>query len=175
MVEADCQAVDAWKPKDSSLDSLTFEGYLDSRGASPIAIKTATVWTRAMLGQDPGDISALFFLNYCKSGGGLLAMRSDRKGGGQHLRVRQGTQMFSKGLAGDLPPDTILLSTPVQAIKQTRRQQILVQTTDGTYSTRKVITTVPSPALKTITFSPHFRKRNKLGQHQQDTATTARQ
>lgn len=136
------------------LDSLTFEGYLNSRGASPVALKTAAVWTRAMLGQNPSEISALFFLNYCKSGGGLLAMRSDRKGGGQHLRVRQGTQLFAKGLASDLTAGTILLSTPVHAINQMGRQQAIVQTTGGAYSARKVIATVPSPALKAITFNP---------------------
>lgn len=153
MVEADCQGVDAWNPKDSSLDSLTFEAYLKSRGASTIALTTAAVWTRAMLGQDPGDISALFFLNYCKSGGGLLAMRSDRKGGGQHLRVRQGTQLFAKGLANDLPETTVLLSTPVQAVAQTGRQRVLVQA-GATYSARKLITTVPTPVLKDIDFNP---------------------
>ena len=71
-----------------------------------------------MLGVNPADLSALFFLNYCKSGGGLLAMRSDRKGGGQHLRVRQGTQLFAKGLADALPPGTIQLNAPVQAVTQ---------------------------------------------------------
>lgn len=154
MVEADCQAIDAWNPKDVSLDSLTFEAYLISRGASAIALTTAAVWTRAMLGQDPGDISALFFLNYCKSGGGLLAMRSDRKGGGQHLRVRQGTQLFANGLASDLPEQTIILSSPVRAITSIGRQQVDVQTGGVTYAARKVLSTVPSPVLKTISFDP---------------------
>lgn len=154
MVEADCQAVDAWKPEDTALDSLTFEAYLVSRGADPTALTTASVWTRAMLGQDPADISALFFLNYCKSGGGLLTMRSDRKGGGQHLRVRQGTQLFAKGLANDLPEGMIRLSTPVQSIEQLGKQQVSVQSGNTTLSARKVITTVPGPVLKTISFSP---------------------
>lgn len=155
MVEADCQAVDAWLPQDVLQDSLTFEAYLVSRGASPIALATAAVWTRAMLGQDPSDISSLFFLNYCKSGGGLLAMRSDRKGGGQHLRIRQGTQHFAKGLASDLPEGTISLSTPVHAISLKGKQQASVQTKGGkVFSARKVISTIPSPILKTISFSP---------------------
>lgn len=106
MCEADCQALDTWRPKDTRLDSVTFEAYLTSRGANEAALATATVWTRAMLGQDPKDISALFFLNYCKSGGGLLQMRSDRKHGAQYLRVRQGTQAFSLGLASSLPEGT---------------------------------------------------------------------
>ncbi|KAH8655413.1 putative flavin-containing amine oxidase [Xylariales sp. PMI_506] len=156
MVEADCQAVDTWKPKDTSLDSLTFEAYLRSRGASEAAVTTATVWTRAMLGQDPRDISALYFLNYCKSGGGLLQMRSDRKDGGQYLRVRQGTQIFAKGLASSLPQDAIRLSSPVQAISQESGRTIKVQSAGTVFSTRKVITTVPGPALKNISFYPRL-------------------
>jgi monoamine oxidase len=35
-------------------------------------------------------MSALFFLNYCKSGGGLMQMRSDMKNGGQYLRIGEG-------------------------------------------------------------------------------------
>ncbi|KAI7233805.1 flavin-containing amine oxidoreductase [Hortaea werneckii] len=154
MVEADCQAVDAWKPNSIPLDCLTFEAYLTSRGANPIALATATVWTRAMLGQEPCDISALFFLNYCKAGGGLLALRSDRKGGGQHLRVRQGTQLFARGLASDLPNGSIMLSTSVKTIKQSGKQQISVCAGDAVFSARKVITTVPSPILQHITFDP---------------------
>lgn len=154
MAEADCQALDTWKPKDTSLDSLTFEAYLRSRGASEGALATAMVWTRAMLGQDPKDISALYFLNYCKSGGGLLQMRSDRKDGGQYLRIRQGTQMFSKGLASSLPANTVRLSSPVQAVVQESSRTIKVRTAAAVYSTRKVITTVPGPCLKSISFYP---------------------
>ncbi|KAJ5589212.1 hypothetical protein N7537_011890 [Penicillium hordei] len=89
MCVAECQALDTWRPQDTSLDSITFEAYLRSRGASEVAFATGMIWTRAMPGQDPKDISALYFLNYCKSGGGLLQMRYDRKNGGQYLRIQQ--------------------------------------------------------------------------------------
>ncbi|KUI61604.1 Amine oxidase [flavin-containing] [Cytospora mali] len=143
--EAHCQTLDVLNPQDPNLDSLTFEAYLLSRGASETALATATLWTRAMLGQEPSDISALFFLNYCKSGGGLMQMRSDRKHGGQYLRVAQGTQLFAKGLAEALPKGILQLSTPVASVQQTGYQGVEVQTTTGqTYSARKVISSVPS-------------------------------
>lgn len=137
---------------------MTFEAYLRSRGASPAAVATGTVWTRAMLGQDPKDISALYFLNYCKSGGGLMQMRSDRKNGGQYLRVRQGTQLLSKGLASSLPDGTVRLSTPIKAVvQQGTGEPILVQSTGGRFfSGRKVITTIPGPALRSISFHPQL-------------------
>lgn len=155
MCEADCQALDCAKPKDSHLDSLTFEAYLRSRNAGETALATATVWTRAMLGLEPSDLSALFFLNYCKSGGGLLQMRSDRKGGGQHLRIREGTQSFAKGLASTLPEGTVRLSTPVTDVIQQGAGAVNIITSDNSsYRARKVISSVPSPALSTIRFEP---------------------
>jgi monoamine oxidase len=107
-----------------------------------------------MLGLEPSDISALYFLNYCKSGGGLLQMRSDRKDGGQYLRIRQGTQHFSLGLASELPEGVVRLSSPVQNVVQQNNRCIKVQSAGKTYSARKVITTVPGPALKNISFYP---------------------
>ncbi|KAJ5786789.1 uncharacterized protein N7503_012001 [Penicillium pulvis] len=153
MCEADCQALDAWRPVGPSLDSLTFEAYLRSRDASEVALATATVWTRAMLGQEPRDISALYFLNYCKSGGGLLQMRSDRKGGGQHLRIRKGTQVFAVHLNDTLPPGTVQLLSPVDSVVQ-EGPSVKVSTKGTVYSASKLITTVPTPALKNISFYP---------------------
>jgi monoamine oxidase len=63
---------------------------MKQQGASEKGLATVSIWTRAMLGCEPSELSALFFLDYCKSGGGLLQMRSDQKSGGQHLRIRQG-------------------------------------------------------------------------------------
>ncbi|KAJ5637148.1 hypothetical protein N7490_007027 [Penicillium lividum] len=155
MTEADCQAVDVFSPHDTRLDSMTFEAYLRSNNASEKAMLTATVWTRAMLGIDPRDVSALFFLNYCKSGGGLLQMRSDRKGGGQHLRIRQGTQSFSTKLAETLAPNAVRLNTAVKTIRQEGSNVVNIVTGNHSlYRARKVITTVPSPVLKTISFEP---------------------
>ena len=166
MCEADCQALDVLRPQNTSLDAQTFEAYLLSRGASETSLRTATVWTRAMLGQDPGDISALYFLNYCRSGGGLLQMRSDRKGGGQHLRIRQGTQLMSLGLAGELAEGSVRLSHAVKAVTQNGPRQIEVVVEHGRETkrlvARKVITTIPSPALKSITFTPPLPPSKQL-------------
>lgn len=164
MVETDCQTLDPTRPQNADWDLVTFEAYLRSRGASTEALATATVWTRAMLGQDPKDISALYFLTYCRSGGGLLQMRSDRLGGGQHLRIRQGTQLFSLGLAKDLHEETIYLSTPVSSITQNGTSSDIEVTTTNQkkYRARKVITTVPSPVLKTISFTPDLPSSKKL-------------
>jgi monoamine oxidase len=153
--EAECQALDAALPQSTKLDSITFEAYLRSLNATKEGIETASVWTRAMLGVEPSEMSALFFLNYCKSGGGLLNMRSDRKGGGQHLRLRKGTQAIPIAMAADLPSGTVKLSTPATRIIQDGPHSVqVIAANDTTYSARKVISTVPSPALSMIQFEP---------------------
>jgi monoamine oxidase len=55
-VEADCQNADCSYPHNPGTDSLTFLAYLQSCGASEMAIANASVWTRAMLGQESQDI-----------------------------------------------------------------------------------------------------------------------
>lgn len=156
MCEAECQKIDSANPNDEVLDSLTFEAFLRQNGASEEAVSTASVWTRAMLGQEPGDISALYFLTYCKAGGGLLQMRSDRKNGAQYLRVRQGTQAFSKGLASTLPKTCVRLSTVVQAVTQRPGEKVTVQTSAGNFACSKVILSIPGPVYKTIRFTPQL-------------------
>lgn len=107
-----------------------------------------------MLGQEPEDISALFFLQYCKSGGGLLQMRSDREHGGQFLRIRQGTQHLSNGLAALLPAGTVHLSSPVTSVEQLSTHRMLVTGPNSAIAARKVISAVPSPVLRKLTFVP---------------------
>lgn len=87
-----CQEIDIHDPVRTGghLDKMSFEDWLKLQGAQKTALAAAAIWTRAMLGLDPSEISALFFLNYCKSGGGLLQMRSDRKDGGQYMRLVEG-------------------------------------------------------------------------------------
>ena len=118
-----------------------------------------------MLGQEPEGISALFFLNYCKSGGGLMQMRSDRKGGGQHLRIRSGTQSFSLGLVDALPPSTIRLSSPVASVNQTTDGTVHIKTLNDphkTICTSKVISSIPPPALQHIAFHPPLPASKRL-------------
>ncbi|QVM09476.1 hypothetical protein D8B26_004136 [Coccidioides posadasii str. Silveira] len=71
-------------------DNMTFEQLVRKHGGGSTALATAKIWTRAMLGRDPFQVSAMYVLDYYKRLGGLLQARSDRKDGGQYLRIRQG-------------------------------------------------------------------------------------
>jgi monoamine oxidase len=90
LIEELCHTIDIKNPYGSQYDSVTLEEFVKQQGAGEKALGTVSVWTRAMLGCEPSEISTLYFLDYCKSGGGLLLLRSDEKNGGQHLRIRKG-------------------------------------------------------------------------------------
>lgn len=92
-------------------------------------------------------------------------MRSDRKGGGQHLRIRSGTQSFSKGIASNLPHRTVRLSLPVASTDQLSPQKIQVTTLTNPSApivARKVITSIPPPALLHVTFNPPLPPSKRL-------------
>lgn len=170
-IEDLCQMIDLRKPALSNYDSMTLEEFVKHLGGGEIAFQTARVWTKAMLGCEPSEMSALFFLDYCKSGGGLMQTRSDMKNGGQYLRIKNGktaaffsngdysnplagTQSFSKGLAAAMAPGSILLSTPVAKIQQSSEGCTVIATTGAVFYGKKVILSVPTPLYKDIKFSP---------------------
>jgi monoamine oxidase len=90
-----CHTIDIKRPQGPQYDSMTLEDFIKQQGACTKALSTVTLWTRAMLGCEPSELSTLYFLDYCKSGGGLLQMRSDKKDGGQYLRIRTGTVILN--------------------------------------------------------------------------------
>ncbi|RFU31059.1 hypothetical protein B7463_g5271, partial [Scytalidium lignicola] len=155
LIESLCQRLDIRDTTESGkeFDKFTLEQLLKSNGAGVSAMASITVGTRAMLGLEPSEIGALFFLNYCKSGGGLLQMRADVKDGGQYLRIVGGTQSFSKGLASLLKPGSLVLNSPVWSINQ-NSDGVLISSGRGQYRCKRVIVSVPTPLYKDITFSP---------------------
>lgn len=126
-----------------------------SLGATPVVRKFVNLWTCAMLGIASTEISAIYFLHYCRSGGGLLQMRSDATGGGQHLRFKSGTQTLCLGLWQRLKTGSVQISSPVARIEQRFDSGCTVTTRDGrVFRSKKVVSTVPTTILKDIAISP---------------------
>ena len=96
VLEELCQKIDIRRTVESGkatgrdLDGMTLEELVRSINQSEQAINMVRISTRALLGLEPQDMSALYFLDYCKSAGGLLLMRSDSKHGGQYIRLVPG-------------------------------------------------------------------------------------
>ncbi|KAJ9502280.1 hypothetical protein H2202_002345 [Exophiala xenobiotica] len=150
-----CQQLDIHDPVGTGgqYDKMTLEEWCKSESKSETALASVKLWTRAMLGLEPSEMSALYFLNYCKSGGGLLLMRSDFKHGGQHLRFVRGTQSTSIELAKLLKPGSVILNSPVRRISQSP-DGIYVSAGRGDFRCQRVIVSVPTPLYKEITFDP---------------------
>ncbi|RDW66794.1 amine oxidase-4 [Coleophoma crateriformis] len=153
-IEELCQKIDLRKPALENYDTMNFEELVRHLGGKEVAFQTARVWTKAMLGCEPSETSALWFLDYCKSGGGLMQTRSDMKHGGQYLRIKKGTQSFSKGLAAALHPGSVLLNTPVTNIQQTPGDCTVITKSGTVFYSKKVILSIPTPLYKDITFTP---------------------
>ncbi|KAK4504152.1 hypothetical protein PRZ48_005068 [Zasmidium cellare] len=165
--EETCQKVDisdpvAWDQKlRTNLDNITFEQWLKSLGAGQGALNALSVGTRAMLGVEPSELSALYFLDYCKSGGGYMQMRSDSKDGGQYLRVKQGTQSFSNGLAEQLHAGSLVLMSPVRKIEQISGGTRVISAR-GVFEASRVIVSVPTPLYQEIIFDPPIPEKDAL-------------
>ena len=82
-------------PGAKELDSVTFREWVQANFADEAVLETASSLCAAFLGTEAGELSALFIINYIKSGTGLLNMSSDLKDGGQYLRNRQGKLAIS--------------------------------------------------------------------------------
>ncbi|OCT55006.1 flavin-containing amine oxidase [Cladophialophora carrionii] len=84
-------------------------------------------------------------------------MRSDGKGGGQYLRIREGTSAFAEGLVKTLNAGSVKLSSAVAEVHQRSDGTVSIATrgpTPQTYVARRVIVSVPTPVYKTIKFTP---------------------
>ena len=125
-------------------------------GKTEASMATAQVWTRALLGVEPHEVSGLFFLDYCKSAGGLLNIRADHGQGAQAHRLPGGTQEIARHLAACLRPDMIELDTAVKFIDQ-GKSSVVVRCSNGrTYEASRIIMTIPSTLYSTIRWQPEL-------------------
>ncbi len=88
---------------------MNMDDFARSMGAGKAVRSIVNLWTAAMLGVDSIEVSVIYFLHYCKAGGGFPQMRSDDTGGGQHLRFRGGSQALANGLYLSLKLQTVYL------------------------------------------------------------------
>ncbi|KAL6415761.1 hypothetical protein AUP68_02328 [Ilyonectria robusta] len=108
----------------------------------------------ALVGREVGEVGIHFILDYLKSCGGVDAVGGEGELGAQSLKIRQGTSSISTSLADSLRPQSVMLNSPVDAIRQLE-DHIIVQTSNGTrYKCLKVILAIPSNTYEFIQFSP---------------------
>ncbi|KAI7969955.1 hypothetical protein EIK77_000351 [Talaromyces pinophilus] len=158
-VQNSCQTVDVLNLAKSvaTFGATSMDDLAISMGASDIVRGLVNIWTAAMLGVDSTDVSLVYFLHYCKAGGGFIQMRSDDVGGGQHLRFRGGSQALATGLLSCLKQNSVVLNAAVKRIEQHLDIGCIVTIGDGRqFRSQRVISTVPSTLLPQISFSPQL-------------------
>lgn len=85
-------------PDATALDSMTVAEFIEKEFQSPIILGLATTLTRAILGVDAHEVSALYLVDFIKSGDGFVNITSDVKDGAQYLRNQQGKSDYIPGL-----------------------------------------------------------------------------
>jgi monoamine oxidase len=134
------------------LDSMTAFEFADKIWkSSELTNRLVNVISRATLGVESGEVSALFFLDYLKSGGGLGNITSDLKDGAQYLCAALGFQTIADGMAADLE---VHLSSPVTRIVQTDEGVAIHTSNNVTYNTQKVIFSAPTALYHLVDFEP---------------------
>ncbi|KAF5711603.1 flavin-containing protein [Fusarium mundagurra] len=148
-------------PDAGRLDSMTALEFASNEFGEGIAEVLVAMLARDLLGVEADELSALFLINYIKSGTGLANISSDTKDGGQYLRNRQGNEMFAIKLAAKLDKKSIKLNSPVVKITQDKKG-CTVKTKNGhKYHSSKVILSVPTCLYPKIDFEPHLPPAKK--------------
>ncbi|TVY72452.1 putative flavin-containing monoamine oxidase A [Fusarium oxysporum f. sp. cubense] len=142
-------------PEAEMLDSMTFNQLSVKFLGPELGPAVADSATSPLLGVGPDEVSALFMVDYIRSGTGLDNMASDKKDGGQYLRNRQGNQTFSIRLAAKLPETAVRLRSPVKTIKQ-GSDGVLIETANPkqNFRAKRVIVSVPTCLYPSINFEP---------------------
>ncbi|KAF5238900.1 hypothetical protein FANTH_10143 [Fusarium anthophilum] len=142
------------------LDSMTALQFANEEFGEGIAAVLVTMLARDLLGVEADELSALFLINYIKSGTGLANISSDTKDGGQYLRNRQGNEMFAIKLAEKLDRKIKLNSSVVKIIQD--KNGCTIKTKSGhKYHSKKVILSVPTSLYPKIDFEPHLPPAKK--------------
>ena len=139
-------------PDANRLDRTTVETWIKWNVLHPVpraAFRTVCV---TLLCAEPSQVSLLFFLHYLKSGEGLDVLVSSDTGGAQNLLFHGGVHQISRLMADEVG-DRLHLDAPVSAIEW-QEGAVTVHSAGGTFTSRKVIITIPPTLLKRIGFSP---------------------
>ncbi|KAF5707479.1 amine oxidase [Fusarium globosum] len=136
-------------PEAEMLDSMTFNELSVKFLGPELGPAVADSATSPLLGVGPDEVSALFMVDYIRSGTGLDNMASDKKDGGQYLRNRQGQYLKS-------------IVNPVKTIKQ-GSDGVLIETANPKQNFRaeRVIVSVPTCLYPSINFEPPLPESKK--------------
>jgi len=138
-------------PDAAALDGMSFAQWVESHSFSPTTRDFASVMTRAVLGADPDEVSALFWFWYVAQGDSV-DMLIGGAGGAQDSVIVGGSQQISLHLAQGLDA-AVHLNQPVRRIVQDD-SGVQVFTGQGGWRGRYAIVAMPPAMAQAITFEP---------------------
>ncbi|GKT42784.1 amine oxidase [flavin-containing] A [Colletotrichum spaethianum] len=143
-----------WSGPDAvRLDSLNCQELIEKEVGGELANMLVNMLSRSLLGVESHEMSALFLINYIKSGTGIENISSDQENGNQTFSIR---------LAEGLIPGSVKLSSPVKIISQSD-SRCTVETESGQiFKCKKVILSVPSTLYPSISFLPDLPHTKKV-------------
>lgn len=105
-------------------------------------------------GQSPAGVSTLHLFQ-------LLTWATHQSRGGGLFHILGGNQRMPEAMAGALQ-EPVKLSCPVSAIHD-RGNSVAVETADGIFEARRVVVTLPAPALRQIRITPELPAAQRRG------------
>ncbi|KAK2599941.1 hypothetical protein QQS21_005325 [Conoideocrella luteorostrata] len=131
-----------------------------SQGATAAVQKLVNAWTLAIFGLSSQAVSALYFLLYCKSAGGLVQVLSCMRSSDQSLWLVGGRHRLLQELAAHLAPGTVRASQEVLRIEQMESRCVLTTAVGEVFQCTKVVLAGLSMC-KTVELAPELSRDKK--------------
>ncbi|OBI96683.1 flavin monoamine oxidase family protein [Mycobacterium asiaticum] len=151
-------------PRAGEWDSTTFGHWIDRHAKTAEAKWLMGLAFSIVLSQDPRSVSLLSVLHLFAATGGMSGA-IEVKGGAQEARIVGGSARIAITLAEQLPADVVILDSPVEAIDQSRRGEVAVQSRRATVRCRQVIVAMSPGDAQRIRFTPDLPARRTKLQH----------
>ena len=142
-----------WRaPKARRWDAETFATWARRNVRTEVARDLLRLAIIGVWAAEPEDVSLLHVLFYIRSAGSLEIL-TDAEGGAQQDRVVGGTQLISLGIAEELGPAVVELSTPVRSIRHSDTG-VSVVSDRVTVGAKGAIVAVPPTLAGRIAYDP---------------------
>lgn len=160
LIDSTCATFDVERPWESPearrLDAMTTAEWLTENCRDDLAREFLDVMLVTLLAAESEEYSALHFLFYMASGGGLHRLMITI-GGAQEARILGGTHQLSERLAEDLG-GAVRLEEEVVTIRQQSEAdtdgQVIIETVRGTHTAKRVIVAVPPTLAGRLRYDP---------------------
>lgn len=138
-------------PDATALDHGSLSAWRDAQLHTQRARDLFDISVRTVLGVEPAEISALWFLYYMRAGDNFLS-HTEIDNGSQEMRLVEGAGSFAQHLARGMS-DVVTLDAPVRSVTQ-RGDRVTVATDAGAFEAKHVALCVPPSLLPKVSFDP---------------------